>query len=133
MINIGEVFIFFCNTIENRDEKEVRKLTENATKDLGEREGEDMYHIFLAENNLEYTKPTEIAMDNVARFIDPEGYIDNLFKGNYSFQGFILPKTRNSQKLFDDMKKHYVKMVEETNTLKTIIREEYERENLQRT
>lgn len=133
MIDTGNVFIFFCNTFENKREKEIRKLSKSSSENLGEREGEDMYHVFMAENNLDYGKETEISMDNVARFTDPEGYIDNLFNGKYSFQGFILPKTKNSQSLFDTMKKHYVQMVNETNLLKKAIREEYEQsENLHR-
>lgn len=126
MLDTGKVLLFFRNTTTGEDVNETRKLNDEYFDDLGERDGEDFYHIYMIENNLNLNKETTVGMDCVVRLLDPHEYVKNLLTANYSMLGFIMPKTSNSAKVFEGLKKSYEAVVDTTNQVKELARLENE-------
>lgn len=133
MLDTGKVLLFFRNTATDEDVNKICNLTDEYYDDLGEREGEDFYHVYMIEDNLNLNKQTTVGMDCVVRLLDPQEYVRNLLKANYSMLGFIMPKTENSLKIFEGLKKTYENVIDTTNQVKEIIRLENDSENLHRT
>lgn len=133
MLDTGKVLMFFRNTATNEDVNKICNLTDEYCDELGERDGEDLYHVYMIEDNLDLEKQTTVSMDCVVRLLDPQEYVRNLLTANYSMLGFIMPKTENSFKVFEGLRKAYEKVLDTTNQVKEIIRHENEGENLHRT
>ena len=133
MLDTGKVLMFFRNTTTGEDVNEIRNLSDDYFDNLGERDGEDFYHVYMIEDNLNLNKKTTVGMDCVVRLLDPFEYVRNLLTANYSMLGFIMPKTTNSQTVFDGLKASYEKIVDATNQVKELVRHENEGENLHRT
>lgn len=118
MIDLGKVLLFFRDTVTEINTNEIRNLTKNVIETLGERVGDDLYHLYLIENNLDMNKPSQVGMDSVVRLLDPKAYVDNLLTANYSMIGFILPKSQFSQFIFDELKERYESLMHDTNSYK---------------
>lgn len=130
MLDTGKVLLFFRNTTTDEDVCQIKNLDKEYMEGLGEREGEDIYHIYMIEDNLNLNKQTTVGMDCVVRFLDPSEYVKNLLTANYSMLGFIMPKTENSQNVFDGLKQVYSNIVLATNKVKEVIRLENESKDL---